>query len=365
MNILQIIDKVYKPSQINLKSFEQKQRLNPKIWINNKMNPKVRKQLIKIAKEFIKSTDIKFIPIDIIMVGSLASYNWSKYSDIDLHIYCDFTKINSDTTLIKNYFDSKKNEWNSTHGDITIFGYEVELYVQDINEQNASNGIYSIKNNMWIKFPEHVNVQLKSNDIKRLSLDYISKIEYYIHKFDELTDKKQFQLLKDKCDWLYKIIRDGRKTSLNQEGEQATGNIVFKVLRRTGHFGLLRDLRNKIFDKLNSLNESKLIDDIESYIDNDISDEISNISLTNYIQQLLDKHNINGTILKNDNNVYTIEFDIDDVLMDSHNYGDEQSLTKKICSFYKDINTNNYFNHFDIDIFNRDINTNYIYGYLS
>ena len=261
MNIDNIIDKVYKPSQINLKSFEQKKRLNPKIWINNKMNPKVRKQLLQIAKEFIKSTDIKFIPIDIIMVGSLASYNWSKYSDIDLHIFCDFNSINADTKLVKNYFDSKKNDWNNTHGDITIFGYDVELYVQDINEENASNGVYSIKNNCWLKFPTHQSVSLKSSDIKRLALDYISKIDYYVHKFNELTEDKQFLLLKSKCDYLYNLIRQGRKDSLSKDGEQATENIVFKVLRRTGHLGLLRDLRNKIFDKINSITETYTIDD--------------------------------------------------------------------------------------------------------
>lgn len=255
-NIDTIIDKVYKPSQINLKSFEQKKRLNPKIWINNKMNPKVRTQLLQIAKEFIKFTDIKFIPVDIIMVGSLASYNWSKYSDVDLHIFCDFNTINNDTTLVKNYFDAKKNEWNNTHNDIKIYGYDVELYVQDINEENASNGIYSIKNNYWIKLPTHQEMSLKKDDIKQLALSYISKIDYYTHKFDELTDDAQFLLLKSKCDYLYNTIRNRRKTSLAEDGEQATGNIVFKVLRRTGHLGLLRDLRNKIFDRINSIDET-------------------------------------------------------------------------------------------------------------
>lgn len=261
-NLDNIINKVYKPSQINLKSFEYKKSLNPKIWIDNKLNPKVRTQLIKIAKEFIKSTDIKFIPVDIIIVGSIASYNWSKYSDIDLHIYCDFSTINNDKELIKKYFDSKKNDWNNTHGDITIYGYDVELYVQDINEVNASNGVYSVKNNYWIKFPTYQHMQLKKDDIKQLAVNYIKKIDYYVNKFEDIDNIKQFLLLKSKCDYLYQLIKDGRKTSLEKEGEQATENIVFKVLRRSGHLQLLWNLRNKIFDKINSIDESAYITEL-------------------------------------------------------------------------------------------------------
>lgn len=257
-----IINKVYKPSQINLKSFDYKKTLNPKIWIDNNLNPKVRTQLLKIAKEFIEFTDIKFIPVDIIIVGSIASYNWSKYSDIDLHIYCDFKTINNDTELIKKYFDSKKNDWNNTHGDITIYGYDVELYVQDIDEENASNGVYSVKNNHWIKYPTYQHMQLNKNDIKQLAVTYIKKIDYYVNKFEDIDNVKQFILLKSKCDYLYKVIKDGRKNSLEKDGEQATENIVFKVLRRSGHLQLLWDLRNKIFDKINSIDESAYITEI-------------------------------------------------------------------------------------------------------
>ena len=45
-----IIDKIY-PNQINLKSFNFKKELNPKIWKNGKLKDNIRKRLIKIAKE--------------------------------------------------------------------------------------------------------------------------------------------------------------------------------------------------------------------------------------------------------------------------------------------------------------------------
>ena len=128
--ITKLVDKIY-PEQINLKSFNYKKQLNPKIWEKNKIKKNVRKRLIKIAKEFVKSTDIDFIPVDILIVGSIASFNWSKYSDIDLHILVDFSKIKDITNedVLKDYFSCKKNDWNNKHEDLTIHNYPVELYI--------------------------------------------------------------------------------------------------------------------------------------------------------------------------------------------------------------------------------------------
>lgn len=258
--ITKLVDKVY-PDQINLKSFNFKKQLNPKIWEDNKLKKNVRKRLIKIAKEFVKSTDIEFIPVDIVIVGSIASFNWSKYSDIDLHIITDFKSINDNTELVKNYLYSKKCEWNNDHRDLKIYGYDVELYAQDINEENESNGIYSVKYNHWIKIPSAKHKQLDKNTIKEIAAMYINKIEYYNRKFDELSSDKAFLLLQSKVNYLYDLIIQGRKKSLPVEGEQATGNIIFKVLRRSGHLEMINKLKKKLFDKINSIEETYTVDD--------------------------------------------------------------------------------------------------------
>lgn len=249
------------PNEINLKSFEFKAKLNPKIWEDNKLKLNIRQKLIAIAKEFVKSTDIDFIPVDIVIVGSLAGFNWSKYSDIDLHIITDFKDINDDVTLVKNYFDAKKNSWNEKHTDLTIYNYDVELYVQDVNEENASNGIYSIKYNHWIKIPKMAHKELQDDIIKETAAAYINKIIYYNEKFYELTTDRQFIVLNQKVNYLYDLIRNGRKESLAEEGEQAAGNIIFKILRRSGHFGMLKNLKDMIFDKINSMEETFKVSD--------------------------------------------------------------------------------------------------------
>lgn len=255
-----IIDKIY-PNQINLKSFNFKKELNPKIWKNGKLKDNIRKHLIKIAKEFIDSTELDFIPIDIVIVGSIASFNWSKYSDIDLHIITDFKQLNDNVELVKNYLYAKKCEWNNKHNNIKIYGYDVELYAQDISEQNESNGIYSVKYSHWLKIPAYKHKKLDKDAIKEIASMYINKIEYYNRKYDELNSDKSILLLQSKVDYLYDSIIQGRKKSLPIDGEQATGNIVFKVLRRSGHLEMLNNLKTKIFDRLNSIEETFKVDD--------------------------------------------------------------------------------------------------------
>lgn len=117
------------PAQINLKSFETKETLNPKLWDENgELDSKIRKRLLTIGMDFYESLNVETLPKDIIVVGSNAGYNWSKYSDIDLHILMDFDEIDDNTNLLKNYFASKKVTWETKH-NITIKGYDVELYV--------------------------------------------------------------------------------------------------------------------------------------------------------------------------------------------------------------------------------------------
>ena len=249
-----------KPEQINLKSFEFKKELSPKIWKDNKLKKHIRQRLLDIANEFIETTDLDIIPIDIVLVGSIASFNWSKYSDIDLHIIVDFKALNDNEDLVKNYLYAKKCAWNDKHKDLKIYGYDVELYAQDISEENVSNGVYSIKYNHWIKVPQFQHNKLKNKLIKDTAALYINKIEYYNNKFDELTNNKSFLLLQSKVEYLYDLIIQGRRQSLPKEGEQAAGNIIFKILRRSGHLGMLNDLKRKLFDKINSIEETYKLD---------------------------------------------------------------------------------------------------------
>lgn len=248
------------PEDIDLSSFNIKKELNPKFWKNGLLDSRIRLKLMDIADDFIDFLGVDWVkPDDIIITGSLANFNWNKkYSDIDLHILMDFSKVDKRKDFVKKYFDSQKNLWNEEHGDLTIFGFPVEVYVQDSNEKHASTGVYSIDKNDWIKEPER-NKLAKSKVNKKLIKN---KVANYINKIDNIedsyknakNDEYKIRKISKKIEQLFNDIKNERKNDLNsKDNEISNGNIVFKCLRRLNYIDKLYDLKTKTYDKMNSL----------------------------------------------------------------------------------------------------------------
>lgn len=232
-----------------------KKSLCPKVWNTNTSTlfDHVSEKLKKIAQNFIDSLEFKIKVKDIILTGSLANYNWNDLSDIDLHIVIDFDELpdNLEETF-KDYFDSKKNVWNETH-DINIFGHEVELYIQDINEPHHSSGIYSITNRDWIKKPKKLsNEDIDYDFITKKACEFIDKIE----KVKSLYKSGEYEKAIVKGDKLKDKLKSFRKTGLSSEGEMSNENLVFKSLRNEGYIDILHDIKRLSLDKKMSLTEA-------------------------------------------------------------------------------------------------------------
>ena len=99
--------------------------LQTAIWSDNKLNEQVSQKLLQVAEDFFEGLDLEGVEIDdITFTGSLANFNWTKYSDIDLHILVDFKKIDDNTDLVKEYFNAKTSLWNKMH-KILVKNYEI------------------------------------------------------------------------------------------------------------------------------------------------------------------------------------------------------------------------------------------------
>ena len=227
-----------------IKSFNVKKELNPKFWNDNKkLNPEVRERLLEIAEEFIGFLKVPVVVDDILFIGSLTNYGWSDYSDIDLHISLDFNQFPKDNlNLYEELFNVKKVIFNSNH-DITIFGYDVELYVEDSNKGSYSNGVYSVLHDKWKIEPKKENVSIDKEVLRKIdTIIDNSDVENYEESI-ELLDK-----LKDK-------LGEYRTSGLKNKGEFSYENLVYKYLRRSGHLDKLRNFKNEILDKQLSLFE--------------------------------------------------------------------------------------------------------------
>ena len=142
-----LVDELLEDSELDqkiVKSFYSKDTLSSDIFEDTdgsyKMHKGIRDKLLEISDAFIDFIGVDFFIEDVHLTGSLSNYNWSEYSDVDLHILTNFEDFDNQK-IIKEFFDAKKNNWNQSN-DIKIKGYDVEIYVQDSNESHQEFILY-------------------------------------------------------------------------------------------------------------------------------------------------------------------------------------------------------------------------------
>ena len=261
------IESEVEASEINLSSFKKQDELAPKIWYGGKLNSKVRLKLLDIADDFWDFVNIGWVNRSgIFLTGSICGKNWSKYSDIDLHISVDFSKVDDRTDFVQEYFDLKKNEWNNNHKNLKIYGFPVEIYVEDINADTKTSSKYDLEKNDWVKeSDEDISIGLNKYGIKAKSANIMTKIDDLQDECDSTDDDAKLRDIGKRAKKLYRKIKRMRKFGLNRSGEGDSLNIVYKVLRRSGYLEKLWDLSSTLYDKVNSLNEGK--EPINEYLD--------------------------------------------------------------------------------------------------
>ena len=254
------IDESLAPSEVDLSSFNIKKELNPKFWKNDRLDSRIRMKLLDIADDFINFLGVDWVkPEDITITGSLANYNWNqKYSDIDLHIIMDYSKVDERTDFVDNYFYSQKKLWNEEHKDLKIFGFPVEVYVQDINKKHTSSGVYSLDKDKWLTEPEREKLSKKKVNKERIK----KTVSQYTERIDKLVDdskntngddykmRKVYEGAQQLFDEIKKLRREDLSDANNEISE---GNIIFKALRRLGYIDKLDKMINKGYNTLNSL----------------------------------------------------------------------------------------------------------------
>jgi len=238
-----------------LSSFRLQDELNPKIWeSSDKMSSKVRDRLLDIAYEFINFLGVDVIISDVVMTGSLANYNWSRFSDVDLHLIADFEQFSEkELPLYEELFRLKKTLFNDKH-DIKIYGYDVELYVQNDVESHFSSGEYSILFDEWKNKPKKEKVEIDTELIQ-------NKSKHWMKIIDEVIDNSDDKSLESGIDSINKVkdkLKKYRTAGLEKGGEMSDENLVFKVLRRNGYIQRLFDFQNEYQDKKLSLKEKSI-----------------------------------------------------------------------------------------------------------
>ena len=241
-----------KEAEMDLDSLVPKDSLKRSFWSGLQLKKSVKEKLLQIANDFFKSLKLptNVVLKDITITGSIASYNWSKYSDIDLHLIIDFSEIDDNEELVKEYFGGKIFIWNNKH-NIRINDHEVEIYVQNASEPHIAAGVFSLLNNEWIVEPERAEYDIDLETTNKKAKQKIDQIERIYDLFESREYSKAMAAAKNLKD----RIKEMRRSGLSKEGVYAPENMAFKVLRRTGYLGLLHEIINKSYDKIMSLHK--------------------------------------------------------------------------------------------------------------
>lgn len=244
-------------ADIDFSSFTPQQELNPKIWPNGKINSRVRLRLMDIADDFFATLKIDWLkPLDILLTGSMANYNWSKYSDFDLHLLLNFSDVDENVDFVHEYFTAKKKLWNEEHENLMIYGFPVEVYVQDVSEPLVSNGIYSLYKNKWVVEPSKDAIKSLGNEketIKAKAIETMKKIDALYNAAFNISYGYDGEKIIAQIKKLINIIKGIRKESLSNGGEMSAGNIFFKILRRTGYIEKLFTAKTLAYDHKESI----------------------------------------------------------------------------------------------------------------
>lgn len=242
-----------------IKSFTIQNTLNSNIWEDGKLKVEILKKLREIGKDFFNDLDLEpNVKLhDITLTGSISNYNWSKFSDVDLHLRLDFSEVDNDKDFVKNYMLAKKTIWNDKH-DITIYDFPVEVYVEDIGDTHIASGLYSVLKNKWLVIPKKKELKIDFDDIR-------SKAEGYVGSIDTLKElmslgryKKVIQMIES----IQSKLKRMRQSGLERGGEFSVENLAFKALRRSPFIATISKMKDDAYDKLMTM-EGVLKEDIK------------------------------------------------------------------------------------------------------
>ena len=79
--------------------------------------------------------------------------------------------------------------------NIEVLEHEVELYVQNINEDHHSTGVFSIKNDQWIAEPIRIEPKVDTDMVKRKINSFIDMIERVGRQSNLLTQVRHLNLV--------------------------------------------------------------------------------------------------------------------------------------------------------------------------
>lgn len=269
------IKQINKPQKDLNEKIEKHNELNPKLFDKNILKPEVRDKVEDIVNEFLKILNDEEIALkvkDVILAGSNASFNYTDQSDVDVHIVADTQIFDENAELYQKLYNAYRRIFENKY-DINFYGIPVELYVESAENPVVSNGVYSIMNNHWVKFPEITKIpDIDQKEIDAIVKPWEEKYKTVVTETEKSPEKGE-EMINNFLNSLYEM----RHLGIKEGGEFSPWNLAFKSLRSKGYLEKLRELKVQIINDRLSLEENRLTESLSRYERNKASSLIEKL----------------------------------------------------------------------------------------
>ena len=247
---------------------EKHTELNQKIFNGKKLKPEVRQKAQDVINEFLKilaEEDVKINIRDVILTGSNASFNYTKDSDIDLHVIAETKSFEESADIYAKLYRAYGRIFGNKF-EISFYGIPVEIYVETEADPVVSNGIYSVMFDQWVKEPSAIAIpEIDQKAIDEAAKPWVDEAKALIKEVDDNVADGEDKI-DDYITRLYELRQKGIYSTAGNE--YSTENLIFKEVRNAGLLDRLKELKNVLISKKLSLEEGiKYLDDAHEFKD--------------------------------------------------------------------------------------------------
>ena len=249
-------------------AIEKHNELNQKLFDGDHLKPEVREKAEEIINEFLKilaEDEVKLIVRDVILTGSNASYNYTKDSDIDLHIIAETESFEESADVYAKLYRAYGRIFGNKF-EISFYGIPVEIYVETESNPVVSNGIYSVMFDKWVKEPSAIAIpEIDQKAINKAAKPWIDEAKALTKEVDDNVADGE-EKIDDYITRIYELRQKGIYSAAGNE--YSTENLIFKEIRNAGLLDRLKKLKNALISKKLSLEEGiNYLDDDHEFKD--------------------------------------------------------------------------------------------------
>jgi hypothetical protein len=225
---------------VDKETFKFHTELNDKLWSKDGvLNDGLREKLTRIGVMFFRSLKLpdKTKILDLTLTGSLAGYNYTSHSDLDIHVIIDYGTIALDEEFVLDYMKLKKDAWEEDN-DISVYGYPVELFAQDFKQyKDSASPTFSLISNKWLVDFDKPAPEVDEETVTKKAEAIMSTIDSLEKSHDHKERLCMVKVIMNK-------IKRLRANGMDNGGDYSTENMIFKVIRNSGYLTKLMDIKS-------------------------------------------------------------------------------------------------------------------------